>query len=85
MTTTEAQLVATTKAQSTAALAIALDELCSDGPLDEAERMVRGVIIETLYDRHPEVNAAYNAWIDDLESEETGESVVIATALDLQS
>lgn len=83
MTATQAQLVAATNAQSTIALAIALDELCSDGPLDEAERMVRGVIIETLYDRHPEVAAAYNVWIDDLESEENAESVVIATALSL--
>lgn len=81
--TAQAQLVAATKSQSTAALAIALDELCSNGPLDEAERLVRGVIIETLYDRHPEINAAYNAWIDDLESEATAESVVIAVALSL--
>ncbi|WP_043737739.1 hypothetical protein [Nocardia asiatica] len=83
MTATRDQLATETERQATAVLAVALMELCSRGTLDETEQLVRGVIIETLYDRHPEVAAAYNAWIDDLESDATAESVVIAAALSL--
>jgi hypothetical protein len=83
MTATRDRLTTETERQATAVLAVALMELCSRGTLDETERLVRGVIIETLYDRHTEVAAAYNAWIDDLESDATAESVVIAVALSL--
>ncbi|MFI9507365.1 hypothetical protein [Nocardia sp. NPDC052566] len=77
---TRARLVAETDGRSTAALATALEVLTFLGKLDEAERMVRGIIIETLYDRHAEVAAAYNTWIDDLESDETDEAVIIKAA-----
>lgn len=69
----------------TAALATALAafaDLDAIGELDEADRLVRGVIIETLYDRHPEIATAFDAWIDN-DSKDTESDVVIRAARQL--
>ncbi len=79
MTATRAQLVTETEDQSTGALAIALQELHRTGKLSGAERLVRNVIVATLYDRHPEVAAAYDGWIDS-DSDEDVETTVINAA-----
>ncbi|WP_433716912.1 hypothetical protein ACQP2U_43650 (plasmid) [Nocardia sp. CA-084685] len=85
-TTTRKELTESIGQHDTAALATALQafaDLDTIGELDEAERLVRNVIIETLYDRHPEIVAAYDIWIDDLESEDTASDVVIRAARQL--
>lgn len=76
------QLISEIEDQSTPSLAIALVALCGMGDLDKAERMVRSAIVATLYDRHPEIAAAYDAWIDS-DSDEDVETVIAATALAL--
>jgi hypothetical protein len=52
---------------------IALDET-SD--LDDAGKLVRGLITEHLYDKHPQVKAAYDAWAESLDDKRTGPQVI---------
>lgn len=56
---------------------LALDETPD---LDDAGKLVRGLITEHLYDKHPQVKAAYDAWAENLDDERTG-TQVIADAL----
>lgn len=84
--TARKELNASVEQHDTTALAGALEafaNLDALGELDEADRLVRGVIIETLYDRHPEVAAAFDAWIDDVDGEEDEVDVVIRVARQL--
>lgn len=76
------QLITEVESQSSTTLAVALLALCGKNELDEAERMVRRAIVATLYDRHPEIVAAYDAWIDS-DSAEDVETVIAGTALAL--
>lgn len=43
----------------------------------DAEKLVRGIITEHLYDKHPEVKAAYDAWSEDLDDERPGTQVIV--------
>lgn len=56
---------------------LALDETPD---LDDAGKLVHGLITEHLYDKHPQVKAAYDAWAEDLVDGRTG-AQVIADAL----
>lgn len=40
------------------------------------EKLVRGVITEHLYDKHSQVQAAYDAWAEDLDDERNGTDVI---------
>jgi hypothetical protein len=61
---------------------IALLALEESGAPTAEEKLVRGVIIEHLYDKHPQVQAAYDTWAESLDDER--ESVqVICDALGL--
>jgi len=53
---------------------LALDETPD---LDDAGKLVRGLITEHLYDKHPQVKAAYDAWAEDLDDERTGPQVIV--------
>lgn len=52
---------------------LALDETPD---LDDAGKLVRGLITEHLYDKHPQVKIAYDAWAEDLDDERTGSQVI---------
>jgi hypothetical protein len=86
MTATREDLTALIATRPAALLISDLDILAITAalrPLDKAEKLVRNVIIETLYDRDPEIAAAYNAWIDGLDSEEDAIDVVVRAARQL--
>lgn len=46
----------------TALLCGALEQLDRKRGLDEAERLTRSVLIDVLCERHPEADAAFDAW-----------------------
>ena len=48
--------------QPTATLCGSLLMLEAKPKLDEAERLTRSVLIEVICNRHPEANAAFDAW-----------------------
>jgi len=52
---------------------LALDEAPD---LDDGGKLVRGLIIEHLYGKHPHVKAAYDAWAEGLDDERTGPQVI---------
>jgi hypothetical protein len=51
--------------------------------LDEAERMTRAVLIDVLCKRHPEADAAFDAWATDFEAymKATAEEAITSAAL----
>jgi hypothetical protein len=73
-------MAAQTAAQSSESLCIAL--LAIDGPnLDEPERIVRAILEEELWNRHPEVDAASLRWSEDPEATESHSEVIVAAVL----
>jgi len=52
---------------------LALDETPD---LDDAGKLVRGLITEHLYGKYPQVKAAYDAWAEDLIDGRTGAQVI---------
>jgi hypothetical protein len=75
-----AQLAEAIDARPSADLARDLEILDLAGINDAAARLLGDLITVTLCDRHPAVAAAFDAWIDDLESEQTAGAVVSAAA-----
>lgn len=68
------------KAQSSESLCTAL--LAIDGPkLSEPARIVRGIIEEELWNRHPEVDAASLRWQEDEDGTESHAEVIAAAVL----
>jgi hypothetical protein len=83
MTTTRADVVAvmaaTAQRQSTAVLCEGL--LMLDRPhMTEAERLTRAVLMDVICERHPEADAAFDAWASDEASEPGGAVLAIVTA-----
>lgn len=72
-----AKMTAFAEQQPTQRLCEALTML--DGrKLTEPERLTRAVIMDVLCARHPEADAAFDAWAEDLES--TGNAVEVVTS-----
>lgn len=57
-----AKMTAFAERQGTRTLCEALTVLEAKPKLDEAERMTRAVLIDVLCARHPEADAAFDAW-----------------------
>lgn len=56
--------------------------LAIDRPkLDEPERIVRAILEEELWNRHPEVDAASLRWSEDPEATERHSEVIVAAVL----
>ena len=66
MSTSPAEVIAKMTARAeqipTQTLCEALTVLEAKPKLDEAERMTRTVLMDVLCERHPEANAAFDAW-----------------------
>src|SRR5215475_2816364 len=58
----EARMKDRARQQPTPLLCDALRTLEAQPKLDEAERMTRSVLIDVLCERHPEADAAFDAW-----------------------
>lgn len=91
MTTTQAtaamtpreKLIALTNATPLATLATSLLMLEAKGKLDEAERLTRAVIIDSITSRCPAADAAFEAWAyadDDTDEVEVIVAAVLAAA-----
>ena len=57
-----AKMYAFARRQSTATLCEGLTALEAKPKLDEPERLTRAVLIDVLTARHPEADAAFDAW-----------------------
>jgi hypothetical protein len=82
MSTSRSDVIAKMHARAaqipTPALCDALKKL--DGPgMDEAERLTRSVLIDVLTERHPEADAAFNAWAEDDTTTGSGGAVEVIT------
>ena len=77
------KLIARTNATPLPALAEALLLLAAKPKLDEAERLVRATIIDSITERCPAADAAFTAWAyadDDTNEEEAIVAAVLASA-----
>lgn len=75
-TTDRERLVAHIAQASVQVNLTALTALDETPDLDDAGKLVRGLITEHLYDKHPKVKAAYDAWAEDLDDSRTGPQVI---------
>lgn len=75
-TALRAQLAAHIAQASDETNLIALLALETAGALTAEEKLVRGVITEHLYDKRPQVQAAYDAWAESLDDERDGTEVI---------
>jgi hypothetical protein len=83
-TALRAQLAARIAKASDETNLVALLTLETAGALTAEEKLVRGVITEHLYDKHPQVQAAYDAWAESLDDEREPVQVICdALNLDL--
>ncbi|TDP29835.1 hypothetical protein [Nocardia ignorata] len=85
VTDLRAELTVMITARGTADLANDLEDLAVLGDaelLDDAGRLVRSLIAETLHNRHLEVAAALDAWIDNDNSDDEA-AVIVRAARDL--
>jgi hypothetical protein len=48
--------------------------------LDEAERLTRAVLMDVLCARHPEADAAFDRWADDLDAPPEGAVLAVTDA-----
>ena len=62
---TVAKMTARAEQIPTAVLCEALTTLDQRPKLDEAEKLTRAVLIDVLCERHPEADAAFDAWASD--------------------
>jgi hypothetical protein len=75
------QLRARTDATPLLTLAEALLALDGKPPLDEAERLVRATIIDSLAERCPEAEAAFQAWAESDDFSDNGTAAIVAAVL----
>lgn len=78
MQTTDRQRLVAHIAQATDQINLtALITLDETPDLGDAEKLMRGLITEHLYDKHPQVKAAYDAWSESINDERTGTQVIV--------
>lgn len=77
-----AKMIALTKAQRTEILCEALRDLAARPKRDTAESLAHATIIDVLCERHPEVEAAFQAWAEEEENTETAVQAITRAALD---
>ena len=75
-----AKMTARAQQQPTLTLCQALTML-DRGGLDEAERLTRAVLIDVICARHPEADAAFDAWAGELETTGTAVEAITVAAL----
>ena len=73
------KLIARTNAMPLLSLADALVTLCAKPKLDQAERLVRATIIDSITERCPAADAAFTAWA--YADDDTDEIAVIVAAV----
>jgi hypothetical protein len=77
------KLTASVNAKPLLTLADVLVKLCAKPKLDEAERLVRATIIDSITERCPAADAAFTAWAyadDDTDEIEVIVAAVLASA-----
>ena len=79
-----ARMTARAQQQSTATLCEGLMMLDRPG-MDEAERLTRAVLIDVLTARHPEADAAFDAWATDEAAYQQSSAVQAITAAALEA
>ncbi|GIH95306.1 hypothetical protein ACFFMN_23380 [Planobispora siamensis] len=79
--TARQQMTDLTKAQRTPLLCQALIALDADGERSAEKSIVRAAIIDVLCERHPEVDAAFEAWAEQETNTETAVQAITGAAL----
>ncbi len=75
------KLTARTNAMPLLSLADALVQLCAKPKPDQAERLVRATIIDSITERCPAADAAFTAWAYAADDDDTDEVEVIVAAV----